>query len=117
MVIVFKNLHRLQKMPEELQEGVFQKLFELAEIAKMDKKDQMMYEDSLKAYRDLKNAMDTYYEDGIKAGEERGIKLGEEKGAKKNTLKMAKRMKEEGFSRETIMKITGLSEDEIAKLD
>jgi len=60
----FKNLHKLREMPKELEHGIFKKLFELAEIARMDEKERSVYEDSLKDYRDLKSAIDTYYKDG-----------------------------------------------------
>jgi len=42
----------------------FKEFFELAEIDKMDEGERAAYEDSLKDYRDLKSAIDTYYKDG-----------------------------------------------------
>lgn len=63
-LFAFKNLHRLRERPKELEHGVFKKLFELAEIAKMDPEERSIYEDSLKDYRDLKSAIDTSFKDG-----------------------------------------------------
>ena len=32
----FKNLHKLKNCPKELEQGIFKRLFELAEIEKLD---------------------------------------------------------------------------------
>ena len=56
---VLKNLSRLDKRPAALKEKVFTKLFEEAEIAKFTPTELKEYEDSLKAYRDVKNSIDT----------------------------------------------------------
>jgi predicted transposase/invertase (TIGR01784 family) len=100
----FKNLHRLREMPKELEQGIFGKLFELAEIAKMDERERSVYEDSLKDYRDLKSAIDTYFKEGKTEG------ILEEK------IKIAKELMKEGLSISLITKTTGLSNEEIEKL-
>ena len=56
---VLKHLPNLAERPDVLQEQVFQKLFEAAEIAKFNPTERQLYEDSLKTYRDLKNVIDT----------------------------------------------------------
>lgn len=99
-LFAFKNLHRLREMPKELEEGVFKKLFELAEIAKMKPKERTFYEDSLKDYWDLKSSMDTYFNEGKIEGK----------------METAKSAIDEGFSNEMIAKITGLSVSDIEKL-
>lgn len=68
---VIKNLNRLDKIPEKLRERVFEKLFETAEIARFTPEEVRSYEDSLKYYRDLKNALDT-------AKEEKAIEIAKE---------------------------------------
>ena len=60
---VIRNLNKLDRLPDELREGIFEKLFEVAEIAKFSPEEVRAYEDSLKAYRDLKNALDTASEE------------------------------------------------------
>ncbi|MEM6830794.1 MAG: Rpn family recombination-promoting nuclease/putative transposase [Bacteroidota bacterium] len=65
---VIRNLNKLDRVPEKLRERIFEKLFETAEIAKFDHKQLNDYEESLKYYRDLKNSLDTAFEDGIKKG-------------------------------------------------
>lgn len=58
-LFVLRNLSRLMSRPEALQERVFTKLFEAAEIAKFTKEQYEAYEDSLKVYRDWKNTIET----------------------------------------------------------
>ena len=61
---VLKNLPKLDKRPKALKERIFTKLFEEAEIAKFSQQELREYEDSLKAYRDIKNSIDTAKEEG-----------------------------------------------------
>lgn len=63
---VLKNLSRLDERPAALKEKVFTKLFEEAEIAKFTPTELKEYEDSLKAYRDVKNSIDTALEKGVR---------------------------------------------------
>ena len=57
---------------------------------------------------------------GIEKGIEQGIQLGEqrgiEKGEREATLKIARTMLQNGLDRNTVMKMTGLSEDELAQI-
>ena len=85
---VLKNLASLDKRPKALKEKIFTKLFAEAEIAKFNPKELREYEDSLKAYRDIKNSLDTAKEqgkaEGIEIGKEQGkaegIEIGKEQG-------------------------------------
>lgn len=65
---VIRNLNKLDRLPDELREGIFEKLFEVAEIAKFSPEEVRAYEDSLKSYRDLKNSLDTAREEGREEG-------------------------------------------------
>ena len=67
------------------------------------------YEDSLKYYRDLKNSLDTAKEEGVIEGIAKGIEQGIEKVAK-NALKIGKSISE-------IMELTGLTKQQIEKLN
>ena len=69
---VLKNLSRLDERPSALKEKVFTKLFEEAEIAKFTPTELKEYEDSLKAYRDVKNSIDTALEKGREEGMAKG---------------------------------------------
>lgn len=105
---VFRYLAELQNRPQKLQDKVFKKLFESAEIAKFSKADREAYEESLKYYRDIKNVVDTSKQEGIIEGKIEG-KI-EEK------IEIARVMKAEGESIEKIIKYTNLTEEEIEKL-
>lgn len=61
---VLKRLPELTERPSRLQEKVFNRLFEVAEIAKFSQEEKEQYESSLKSYRDLKNVIDTAFEEG-----------------------------------------------------
>jgi predicted transposase/invertase (TIGR01784 family) len=99
-MFVLQQLPYLQNRPHALQDRVFQKLFEAAEIAKFTPDEKNKYEESLKYYRDLKNVVDTSFDEG-KA--ERSIEI-------------ARQMKSEGESIEKIVRFTGLSAEDIEKL-
>jgi len=64
----FKNLPLLQDRPKRIQERVFERLFEAAEISRFDPSEREAYEESIKVYRDLKNVMDTQWEEGLQEG-------------------------------------------------
>ena len=111
-LFAFKNLHKLSHLPAELTDSIFQRLFEIAEIAKMDKKDFSVYQESLKDYWDLKSAMDTYFEEGEAKGKIEGIIEGEQSA----TIKIATTAIKEGVPDELIQKLTGFSMSKIKKL-
>ena len=99
-----KNLSKLENRPKELKDKIFDKLFAEAEIAKFSKKELREYEDSLKAYRDIKNSLDT--------AEEKGRKKGKMEGK----IEVAREMLQDGEPIEKIIRYTGLSENEISEL-
>jgi predicted transposase/invertase (TIGR01784 family) len=113
---VFRYLAKLQNRPKALQEKVFEKLFAAAEIAKYSKEDRESYEESLKYYRDLKNVVDTAYDEGEIKGEIKGIIKGKIEGKIERNYEVAKEMKADGVSFEKIARYTGLSETEIENL-
>ena len=124
---VLKNLPNLMSRPERLQEKVFQKLFEIAEIANFTKEQLDNYEESLKIYRDMKGVIETAKDEGIELGKAEGIEIGraegEEIGIKKGRaegehlakIEIAKNLLD-FLDDETISKKTGLPTGEIRKL-
>ncbi len=101
---VLKNLSRLDKRPTALKEKVFTKLFEEAEIARFTPTELKEYEDSLKAYRDVKNSIDT------------ALEKGREEGKNLKAIQIAKKMLAVGMDIDTIINMTDLSKSEIEKL-
>jgi len=113
---VFKNLHRLENIPDRLQDKIFKKLFKAAEIAKFSKQEFEQYEDSLKYYRDLTNVTNTAYLEGEKKGKEEGREEGIMEGMKLKNIEIAQKALTENVPVNIISLLTGLSEDEIIKL-
>ena len=111
-----KNLEKLTDRPAKLQERIFTKLFKQAEIANYSEQEYNEYENSLKAYRDLKNSIDTAFSDGEKKGRAKGKEEGREEGEKIGLQKTAKNMKQAGFELAIIAQVTGLNEVEIKDL-
>ena len=109
---VLKNLSRLDERPAALKEKIFSKLFDEAEIAKFTPTELKEYEDSLKAYRDVKNSIDT----ALEKGREEGRAVGREEGRVEGVIQVAKKLLESGMDVDTIMKMTDLSKSEIEKL-
>ena len=111
-----KNLPRLTGRPKELRDRVFDRLFEEAEIARFSTQELKEYEDSLKAYRDIKNSLDTAMEQGFEKGCEIGRAEGRAEGITSQRLETARSMLADGLPLEKIMRYTGLSKEEIDKL-
>ena len=99
-VYALKNLAKLTDRPAALRDKVFDRLFQVAEIAKFTPTELREYEDSLKAYRDLKNSLDT----------------AEEKGEAKEKKSTIKRLLASGISVDIIAIATGLTHDEVKVL-
>ncbi|EDW9588658.1 Rpn family recombination-promoting nuclease/putative transposase [Salmonella enterica subsp. enterica] len=49
-------------------------------------------------------------------GIEKGIQLGEQRGIEKGKLEVARTMLQNGIDRNTVMKMTGLTEDDLAQI-
>ncbi len=108
-----KNLPTLGNRPKELRDKIFDKLFAEAEIAKFTKKELREYEDSLKAYRDIKNSLDTAREQGFEKGHEKG----RAEGRDERSIEIAREMLADGESIEKIMHYTGLTETQIREIE
>ncbi|EAB6125102.1 Rpn family recombination-promoting nuclease/putative transposase, partial [Salmonella enterica subsp. enterica] len=52
---------------------------------------------------------------GIEKGIQQGIQLGEQRGIEKGKLEVARTMLQNGIDRNTVMKMTGLTEDDLAQ--
>lgn len=119
-MFVIKNLARLMERPAALQERVFNRLFEAAEIAKFSPEKLYAYEESLKVYRDWNNVIDTAIQKGEAIGEAKGREKGRAEGRAEGEWIKAKaialNLKNAGLSIEEIATATGLSADEVSSL-
>jgi predicted transposase/invertase (TIGR01784 family) len=98
---VIRNLNKFERVPEKLRELIFDKLFETAEIARFTTEQVRSYEDSLKYYRDLKNSLDTAREEGKIEGK----------------IEIAANALKKGLPLKDIIDLTGLTEEEIRKIE
>jgi len=53
---------------------------------------------------------------GIEKGIQQGIEPGEQRGIEKGKLEVARTMLQNGLDRDTVMKMTGLSADDLAQI-
>ena len=121
---VLKNLSHLDNRPPSLREKFFTKLFNAAAIARFSPTELREYEDSLKAYRDIKNSLDTAKEEGRAEGREEGRAEGREEGRAEGREEgraegiamVAKMMYAKGMDIDVIASMTGLSTDEVESL-
>ena len=92
-----------------------------AEITKFTKKELREYQDSLKAYRDIKNSLDTAREQGFEKGHEKGraegLAEGLAEGRDERSIEIAREMLADGESVEKIMRYTGLTETQIREIE
>ena len=109
---VLKNLPLLDRIPQELKEKIFLKLFKTAEIAKLKPDEYKQYEASVNAYRDIFNIKNTAFEKGLKKGVKKGVK----KGIEQEKIKVVINAKNEGLSIDLIAKLTGLPKTSIEKI-
>nr|VFK58062.1 MAG: conserved hypothetical protein (putative transposase or invertase) [Candidatus Kentron sp. TUN] len=100
-VYFLKNLENFDHIPQILDEPVFQKAFQIAELANLSPVQYADYEKNLLDYWTTKSAFDTAREEG------------REEGRKEEKKEIAAILKERGLSREEILEITGLTVDEI----
>jgi len=131
-LFLLKHLSDLEAPPEALQEMVFDRLFEVSEIANFSVVEQEAYENSLKYYRDLQNVVATSREEGIEEGRqegfeqgrqegrqegrEEGIQEGRQEGREQTKIEIARSCIQQGLDTETIMAITQLSREDIEAL-
>ena len=112
-LFALKNMQNLLSRPAELQDRVFSKLFEQAEIAKFTPEERLDYEQSSNAYRDIKNSLDSAENEGFKKGKAEGLAEGLAQGARQQALETVRRMEAMGLSKEQISAATGISIEEI----
>ncbi len=140
-MFVLKNLSRLIDRPTTLQERVFTRLFEQAEISKFNPQELKSYEDSVNAYRDIINAIKTaekkkYAEGkaegraeglakgraeglakGRAEGKAEGLAKGRAEGEKNKAIEIARIMLAKGMTAKDVCDMTGLSEDDLNSLN
>ena len=107
-MFVLRNLSRLLERPKALQDRVFQKLFEQAEIAKYSDAERRLYEASQKEYWDYTSTLET--------AQRKGLQLGIQHGIQKEKMETIHRLKAMGLSVEQIAQGADMDVKEVKKL-
>ena len=117
---VLKNLSRLDNQPQSLRDKVFDRLFTQAEIAKFNPRELREYEDSRKAYRDLKNCLDTAMREGIEKGRTEGraegIAEGRAEGRAEGIAIAVKAMYSNGMNIEAIAATMNMTPEKVNEI-
>ncbi len=107
-IYILKNMEILERMPWAAQNAVFQRLADIAEVSKLNKEERLEYDHALKRYRDTLNAMT--------GAELKGIEKGRAEGEKNKAIEVARNLKAMGLSADDIVKVTGLTAEELKAL-
>ena len=107
-----------------MQENIFKKVMNVAELSKLNREERAAYEHSLKNYRDLQNVKDTYFLEGKEEGKEEGLIEGIKKGQQKGKvegkiegkIETAINARKQGLPFDVIKAITQLSEKELIRI-
>ena len=85
--------------------AAMERIVKTADYASLSEKDRALYDAALKQYRD--------YQSSLTYAEEKGF----EKGVQQGVLKVAQSMKALGMPVETIVEVTGLTQEQVSKLN
>jgi predicted transposase/invertase (TIGR01784 family) len=99
-IYFLKKLESFDEIPKILDEPIFEKAFEVAELAKMTPQQFEQYQESLLTYIEVKEV----------------VKTAEDDGRKKEKIEIAQKLKQLSLTSSQIMEATGLSIGEIDEL-
>ncbi|GBU23929.1 hypothetical protein R83H12_00548 [Fibrobacteria bacterium R8-3-H12] len=112
LLFIFKNAHKIDKVPKSFRKMVFKRLFEIARISNFTDEELMDYESDMKRFSDHANALAYAKEKGVVIGKSSGRKQGIGIGIKRT----AKRMLAKGFSVADVFRATELPRKQIMAL-
>lgn len=111
-----KNLENFDHIPAILNEPIFQKAFDTAELANFSPEQRDTYEQSLFQYRDLKSAIDTAVEEAVEAAVEAAVGAAVEAAIEEKQLEVARLALKKGLEKALIAELTGLSLEQVERL-
>ncbi len=107
-----KHLVTLMERPAVLQEAVFSRFFEQAEIARYTPEEQRGYRESQKEFWDIYSVMTTKFREG----RAEGIAEGRAEGIAIATLANARALIEKGVSKDIVKQALGLTDEQMSEL-
>ena len=111
-IYVLKYMEVLERLPFTAQKKIFDHLAKLPDVRYLSSEEREKYDESIKAVDDYYGVLMSYYMNGI----DEGVAKGEARGSHHKSLEIAKKMMAKGMDENTIMEITGLTQEEIRKL-
>ena len=119
------QMSRLSERPDNLEEEIFRKLFDVSEFAQMTRDQQRQYVKIMTTERDVKNQISYARKEALAEGEAAGLEKGRaegeavglEKGRAEGRADIARAMKAKGIALELIAECTGLTAEEILRLE
>ena len=111
-IYVLKYMEVLERLPFTAQKKIFDHLAKLADVRFLSSEEREKYDESIKAVDDYYGVLMSYYMNGI----DEGVAKGEARGSHHKSLEIAKKIMAKGMDENTIMEITGLTQEEIRKL-
>ena len=133
-LFTINNLEKLDDIPLSLKDiKEFKKLFEVAQVGKLNQKDMNAYQQNLKARRDdyaaeqyakeiatkegLKQGLERGLQQGLERGLQQGLEQGLEQGKTEKAREVAAKLKSKGMSISEIAELTNLSLSEIEAIE
>lgn len=139
LIYALKNMSNWNRMPDALKEQVFEHLARLVAVADLSEENRIAYDKALDRYRvnqiveederrkneemrrkaaeeGMKEGLKEGIKEGIREGIKEGMEKGMEKGEQKKQIEIARKMREDGISIDTIIKYTGLQSSDIENL-
>ena len=111
-----KHLEDMDHIPAILNEPIFQKGFDIAEVSHLSSEQYDDYLKSVLSYNEAKAVTDTAFADGEQQGIVKGKIEGKIEGEKAKALDVARTMLAKGFDIDTIAEISKLCTEEIKSL-
>ena len=116
-IYVLTHMEALTRMPWTAQKKIFEKLEEYADSHRLSKKEWEAYENSLWIARDNLACMAAAESEARAEGMAKGRAEGRAEGSNEANINAAQRMLADGMSKELVMKYTGLSPEQISKIN
>lgn len=120
MDVPVQEYEQPQEASDVFVEKEFDRLFDMAKICNFTPEQYNNYQEAQKMIYDYENTIDFARQEGVKQGLEQGRQEGHlqglAEGELKKALEVARTMKGLGIELDLIVKSTGLSEEEIRKL-